>query len=111
MSTATVQFDPALKELLLRRTGHPLGQFLSEEAAAQEVAVVARLVDPSVPVEALKDVARFGPIVTGRIPISKLIDVRQDSNVASLKAARMHGPALAVSVPEIRASSEVIRAA
>jgi len=42
-----LQFDPALRELLLRRTGDPSGEALEGAAAREMVPVVARLADPS----------------------------------------------------------------
>src|SRR5262249_10807354 len=41
--------------------------------------------------------------------LDKVIEVRQNENIASLKASHNYGPALAFSVPEIRASSEILR--
>jgi subtilisin family serine protease len=111
MSGPAIQFDPALKELLLRRTGDPLGRFTSEEAGSQEVAVVARLVDPSAQVESLKYVSHFGEVVTGRVRLDQMVKVRRDPKIASLKAAKLHRPSLAVSVPEIQASAETLRRA
>src|SRR5262249_28491183 len=108
MSAATLQFDPALKELLLRRTGDPLGRFIPDEAGSEEVAVVARLVDPSAQVESLRYVSHFGDVVTGRVRLGKMVEVRRDPKVASLKAAKLHRPSLAVSVPEIHASAETL---
>ena len=99
-----LQFDPALKQILLGKTGDPLGAPVSEEAGAEEVSVVARLVDPSRPVSHLREVARFGHVVTGRVPLDMLVDVHEDPNVASLKASRTYAPTLAVSVPEIDAA-------
>lgn len=105
-----MQFDPALQELLLRKTGALPGEIPSEEIAAEQVPVVARLVDPSVPVESLDVVACFGQVVTGRVPLNRIVQVRQHNNVVSLKASRDYQSDLAFSVPEIQASPDLIKA-
>jgi subtilisin family serine protease len=99
-----IQLDPMIKELLLRKTGHPLGVGVSEEAAAEEIPVVARLRDSAVPVPGLRIVARFDSVVTGRVRLGRVIAVRSDPNMASLKVSRGYRPTLAWSVPEIHAS-------
>lgn len=104
------QFDPALKQLLLQTTGSPLGESVSEEIGARVAPVVARLVDPAVEVKELEIVSRFGNIVTGRARLDHLVAIRQHINVASLKASTMVGVELAFSVPEIRASADLLRA-
>ena len=104
----SIQFDPALQELLLRKTGALPGEIPSEEIAAEQVPVVARLVDPSVPVVSLDVVARFGRVVTGRVPLNRIAEVRQHENVLSLKASRDYQADLVFSVPEIQASAEII---
>ena len=106
-----LQFDPALKELLLRKTGYPQGEPPSEGIAVEEIPVVARLFDPTRPVPGLITMSQMGPVVTGRVALSRIVEVRVNPNVASLKASRVYGPALAFSVPEIRASQEVLRQA
>src|SRR5947209_5454986 len=98
-----LQFDPALKQILLRETGDPLGTVVSEEIAELEVPVIARLVDPTRSVTWLNTVTRFGRVVTGRVPLAHLVDVHEDTNVASLKASRVYSPTLATSVAEINA--------
>ncbi len=100
----TLQFDPALRQLLLRKTGSVSGEIPSEEIGAEEIPVVAKLVDPSVPVESLRIVAHFGQVVTARVPLGRIVEVRR--HVASLKASRTYQADLAFSVPEIHASSE-----
>src|SRR5713226_2667524 len=102
----TLQFDPALRQLLLRKTGSVSGEIPSEEIGAEEIPVVAKLVDPSVPVESLRIVAHFGQVVTARVPLGRIVEVRRHSNVASLKASLAVHHDLAFSVPEIHASSE-----
>jgi subtilisin family serine protease len=103
------QFDPVLKQLLIQKTGDPVGQASSGPAAAEEVAVVARLVDPAVAVEALHVVSRFGHVVTGRVPLDRIVAVRRHRNVASLKASRKYAADLTVSLTEIGASAERLR--
>ena len=107
----TPQFDPRIKELLLRRTGHPLGEEIPEEVAGEEVAVIARLRNPRRPVQHLRPVARFGAVVTARVPLGRLVGLRRDPNVASLKLSRVYEADLASSVSEIRASRTAIRQA
>jgi subtilisin family serine protease len=102
----TQQFDPALKELLLRRTGDSLGRLAPEDVAEEMVPVVARLVDPSVRVESLEVVASFGNIVTGRVPMGRVVDVHEHQNVVSLKASRGHGPTLDVAAPLVELADE-----
>jgi subtilisin family serine protease len=89
---ATPQFDPALKQLLLLRSGSPLGEEMSQEDARAEVPVLARLQRPDAVVPWLRVVSRFGVIVSGRVPLGHLIDVHDHPNVASLKASRNHSP-------------------
>lgn len=97
---ATVQFDPALGELLLTSpAGPPLG------GPAWEVPIVARLHDPSTRVPGLRVVARFGAVVTARAARDQVVAIRGHANVASLRASRALCPDLAVSVPEVRAPS------
>src|SRR5207248_1064273 len=107
-----IQFAPALKQLLLRRTGSPLGEALPEDAQAELVPVVARLRDPALEVAGLRTVARAGDVVTARVPLGLIVTVRRDPNVRSLKASRTYAPSLAHSVPEIHATAtQLVRAA
>jgi subtilisin family serine protease len=89
-----VQFDPGLKQLLLRKTGSPLGESASEDVASEELPVVAKLADPSVAVPGLRVTASFGPVVTGRVPVGEVLDVRGHPNVLSLKPSAQHRPDL-----------------
>jgi subtilisin family serine protease len=104
-----VQFDPALKQLLLQTTGSPSGESISEDAGTRKVPVVARLVDPTIEVEGLNFITRFGHIATGRVRLDQLIAVHEHPNVASLKASTVVGAALAYSVPEIHASANLLK--
>ncbi|MEX2540728.1 MAG: S8 family peptidase [Trueperaceae bacterium] len=106
-----LQFDPALKELLLRATGDPLGAF-EEGAEVEEVAVVVRLRDPKADIPHLRVVSRLGPIVTGRLPLDRIVELHEHSNIASLKASReVAAPNLDVSIPAIRADPNTVAAA
>jgi subtilisin family serine protease len=107
--TDAIQFDPALKELLLRKTGDPYGESLDPEAPAEQVPVLVRLHDPVAPPSLLQVVASFGNIVTGRVPLNCIVKLRQHPNVASLKASLRGGPELASSVPEIQATPAALR--
>lgn len=102
----SIQFDPALRQLLLRKTGNLLGEVAAEGVGAEEIPVVVKLVDPSVPVDSLKIVARFDQIVTARVPLHQIVAVRCHSNVVSLKASLTSQADLTFSVPEIHASPE-----
>lgn len=104
----SIQFDPALRELLLRKTGDPTGLMSSEEVASEEIPVVVSLIDAAIPVEGLTVVARFGHVVTGRVPLGRIVDVRTHPNIRSLKASQNYAPGLVFSVPEINASPLIL---
>ncbi len=103
-----LQYDPGLKELLLRRTGNLAGEFPSAEVAGEEIPVVARLENPALAVDGLRVISRLGPVVTGWVQLEKIVEVHENKNVVSLKASRTFSPALAVSVPEIRADQPAL---
>src|SRR5262245_2810950 len=103
--------DPRLQRIVAMRRhgGHKLA---SASTAQDEVAVVAKVSD----VQAWQNLsevrvgATLGPpatdgtaIVTGRIPISRIENVRSQPFVRSLKAARPVTPVLNRTVPEIAA--------
>ncbi|SDJ51494.1 S8 family serine peptidase [Microbulbifer yueqingensis] len=96
-----IQFDPRLKELLVRNGASPDGEAIAGEAAEAEVAVVVRLHDAVVPVEGLRTIARMGNIHTGRIRLKDIVRVRQHPNVASLKATSLFSGDLQESTGEI----------
>ena len=106
-----LQFDPWLKETLLRRTGSTSGEGAPEEVGAQEIPVIARLRRPEVDVPGLAIVARYGPIVTGRTSLSRVVDVRRHANIVSLKGSRPYEASLDRSVPDIGASAQQLQAA
>jgi subtilisin family serine protease len=95
-----MQLDPGLKQLLLRRTGATSMEEVPAEFAGQDIAVVAKLRDPARAVASFHPVARFGSIVTGRVALGAVGQVRRDPNVLSLKASRGFSPGLSHSVPE-----------
>jgi subtilisin family serine protease len=95
-----MQFDPALKHAVLARTGHTW----DETTAVDEIAVVARMRRPDEEVPGLRVVARLGSIVTGRVEIGRIAQVRAHPNIDSLKASRTVSPSLAWSVPAAGAS-------
>lgn len=100
-SQREMHLDPAFKELLFRRTGtHTLDQVLGP-SADELIPVIARLVDPSKPVEGLSVIARAGWVVTGRVPLGDVARVRSHANVASLKASREVHRELWTSVPDV----------
>ncbi|MFC0618062.1 DUF2272 domain-containing protein [Deinococcus budaensis] len=65
-----------------------LYELLQEGGAADEVAVVMRLLDPERPPPGTRVVARFGPVVTARVPRGAIPEVWRDPAVESLKAPR-----------------------
>ncbi|HWN66238.1 MAG TPA: S8 family peptidase [Haliangium sp.] len=98
-----LDFDPALRERCFCATGAHPGQPLPEELAAQEVAVVVRFTQVEATVPGLRVVARFGTVVTGRLPLGRIVEARRHPHVASLKASLAYAPELDRSVPAIRA--------
>lgn len=97
------QFDPALRQQLLVRTGSTTGVDAGETGPpARELAVVGRLDPPDSAVPGLRVVSRLGPIVTGRVHAADVLGVRQHPAVRSLKMSRLYAPALSVSVPEVQ---------
>lgn len=101
-----LQFDPALRQQLLLRTGSTTGRTESESVASKELPVVARLDPADSEVPGLRVVSRFGAVVTGRVRVADVVAVRGHRAVRSLKLARTYAPSLAVSVPEVHARPE-----
>lgn len=85
-----MQIDPALKYLVLRKTGSTSLERVPRDMTVR-VPVVVRLRDPSSKVAGLDVVARFGAIVTGRLALHDIALVRADPNVFTLKASRGFG--------------------
>ena len=90
-----MQFDPALKDLLLRRValGPP-----PPDGAEQAVPVLARVAEPDRAIDGLRVVAVLGEIVTGRVAPDDLEAVRRHPRVRSLKLGRRVHPADASSL-------------
>lgn len=86
------QFDPALKRILLERSGHPLGAEMGEEMGRELIPVIARLRDPHNNPPGLQVVTRAGAIVTGRVALAQIVSLRHHPNIVSLKASRLYAP-------------------
>jgi predicted acylesterase/phospholipase RssA len=99
------QFDPALKEMLRRETGHPLGETMTPQQGERKIPVVARLRSEQVAIAELDVVSRMGAIVTGRVALKNIVLLRQHPDIISLKASRGYALDLSVSVPAIGASA------
>jgi subtilisin family serine protease len=95
-----MQIDPALKYLVLRKTGSTSLDLARADTPADSVPVVARLRDPSSEVAGLHVVARFGAVVTGRLPLDAIAAVRADPGIVSLKASRGFGVSEHAAAPE-----------
>lgn len=109
-SAKNIWFDPALREIFLRNTGKSWHELAEHELPTHEIPVVAKLRDPERPVAGLHIVCRFRTVVTGRVPLNRVVQVRQDPNVISLKASNEYSAELAVSVPEMRADRTSLEA-
>lgn len=94
-------FDPRLREQVLRETGRHAGAPLPAEVAAREVLVIARLTEHQTIIGGLRVISRFADVVTARVPLGALIAVRCHPCVASLKAAEPYVPALEVPVSRL----------
>jgi subtilisin family serine protease len=105
-----LQLDPRLRQELLLRSGSPDGPAEGEAAADDRIPVVARLDPEDADVPGLVPIARFGPVVTARLRLADIIDIRRNRAVRSMKAGRVYRPALAASVPEVRGTAADLRA-
>ncbi len=99
-----IQFDPALKEILLRESGHHLGAGASAESLRRVIPVIARLRSADADVPGLNIVTRMGEIVTGRVAIGDIVELREHPQIASLKASAGFAVELHNSVREIHAT-------
>jgi subtilisin family serine protease len=81
-----------------------------DERGEVQVDVLAKLVDPTVAVPGLTVAQTIGQIVTGTVAVNAIEQVRQHSNVISLKRATAVQSDLAFSVPEIRADAAQLQA-
>ena len=99
---STEPIDPGLRQLLLRRTGltEPPGP---GEEADETVPVIARLTSPGAVVPGLTVVAQFGDVVTARVQLSQIFNIRRSPQIVSLKKARNVQPGLAGSVADVHA--------
>src|SRR5438093_1621133 len=86
-----MQLDPGLKQLLLRRTGSTSTEIVSEEISGEVIPVVARLVDPSVAVDSLRVVARFGSIVGARAAPEPYLALGYEPSEIDPNGAGTHG--------------------
>jgi hypothetical protein len=101
--------DPRL-QVAADRYGRGLSLLETTASAPEEISVVALVSDPSQwesnpsvrPGATLGATAR-GSIVTGRVPLDSIEEVRQSGGVLSLKAAQPLHPLLDATVPEIEA--------
>lgn len=84
--------------------------FSQDERGEMQVDVLAKLVDPTVAVPGLTVAQTIGQIVTGTVAVSAIEQVRQHSNVISLKRATAIQSELAFSVPEMRADAAQVQA-
>jgi predicted acylesterase/phospholipase RssA/subtilisin family serine protease len=100
------QFDPALKEILRRETGHPLGESMTEQQGQQTIPVVARLHTADAVIHQLNVVSRMGKIVTGRVALKDIIALRAHPEIISLKASRGYALDLTGSVHAIGATAQ-----
>ncbi|MFC9683610.1 S8 family serine peptidase [Streptomyces sp. NPDC056948] len=82
-----VDFDPHLRQLLLKASERqPLA------AHRQCVGVIARLRTPEAEIPGLQVVVRAGPVVTGRVYVDAVTEVRQHPDVLSLKRTHHYLP-------------------
>ncbi len=95
--------DPALSQQLLTRTGSTAVPTEAEAHSDDIVPVIARLDPPGSHVPGLRVISSFGGVVTARVRLGDLASVRSHVAVRSLKSIRTYGPALATTIPEIRA--------
>jgi subtilisin family serine protease len=109
-----IHLDPRLQVTLDRYARNTMRAVLSSNALG-DIAVLAVVNDPKVCEERtdLRPVASLGKtrddknwIVTARVPLSRLSDVRADPRIVSLKGAQQIGPFLHRTVPEILAAPD-----
>ncbi len=108
-----VQMDPRLQRVCLRRLAG-LSEAATVSSAENEVNVVAKVTEVGAWSERtdvrlsqmIGDYDGETAIVTGRVPVQRLENLRAQPFVVSLKAAQTIRPALEASVRETRARSE-----
>lgn len=96
-----LDFDPRLRELMLRTTGQHAGAPVHAEVASLEILVIARLTEHHTSIHGLRVITRFADVVTARVTLGELIAVRCHPCVASLKAAEPCAPTLDVPVARL----------
>jgi hypothetical protein len=107
-----VQLDPRLQVTLDRHFRTTMRTDVSSNPQG-DIAVLAVVNDPKVYEERtdLRPIAELGKtrdgknwIVSARVPLSRVADVRADPRIVSLKGAQQTGPSLYATVPEILAA-------
>lgn len=113
VTDSTTALDPHLQQVIqANKSALPTEQaaLSQDERGEMQVDVLAKLVDPTVAVPGLTVAQSIGQIVTGTVAVSAIEQVRQHSNVISLKRATAIQQDLAFSVPEIRADAAQLQA-
>ena len=109
-----VQLDPRLQITLDRQARNAMRTDVSSNPQG-DIAVLAVVNDPKVWEDRtdFRPVAELGKtrdgknwIVSARVPLSRLADIRADPRVVSLKGAQQTGPSLHKTVPEILAAPD-----
>lgn len=114
VETEALDLDPHLQQVLI--SGGE-GRLVDPEVLTNSpegmpaVDVLAKLQDPSVPIDGLNVVETIGQIVTGTVDLDKIEAVRTHPNVISLKRATRLHPELRFSVPEIRGDAATLQTA
>jgi subtilisin family serine protease len=109
----TPDLDPQLQHVLISARAGRVDPTLVEEAedGSLRVDVTAVLRNPTQPVPGLQVAHTVTDVVTGSCAVEDIEAVRQHPNVVSLKGATKVAPDVRFSVPEIRASREMLREA
>ena len=110
---AALQMDPRLQRICLRRLAG-LSEAATASSLENEVNVVAKVTEVDAwtertdvrPGTVIGDHDSETAIVTGRVPVQRLENLREQSFVVSLKAAQTVRPALDASIRETRARPE-----
>ena len=110
-TTLLTELDPKLQSILLAvKAGQRPDPALVEAGDQGEltVEVLAVLKDPKTPVTGLRVSHLIGDVATGTVEVGEIEAVRSNPNVVSLKAAHKVQSDLHISVPEIRASRQIL---
>lgn len=114
VESEALDLDPHLQQVVM---SEGVGRLIDREAltespeGAPAVDVLAKLNDPTEPVDGLNVVQTIGQIITGTVDLDKIEAVRSHPNVVSLKRATRLHPEVRFSVPEIRADEATLRTA